>query len=228
MEPHDTTGHTLRKLAMAKICHAYSRIQILYMLFFWSRIFYLGGWRGCSGHLLLFQRSRVQTLCTRWMAHNHLWFKLQDTWYPLVAFWATLPHMVHPEAATWIKGKNKQDNNTLCHVSSFSRKVLRLRLSVLGEDPSPITHDLTLHSPKSNVMPSSYREDTGLCFFATSSGLERTTKHTDGSKDSLRLSELRSGMCVIASLACPLQGPWDLAFMIGPLEATLEPSSWVP
>ena len=58
--------------------------------------------------------------------------------------------------------------------------------------------------------------------------LERTAKNTDGSKDSLRLSELRSGMCVLASLACPLQGPWDLAFTTGPFEATLEPSSWVP
>lgn len=54
--------------------------------------------------------------------------------------------------------------------------------------------------------------------------LERTAKHTDRSKDSLRLNELWSGMCVIPSLACPLQGPWDLVFMIGPLEATLKPS----
>ena len=94
---------------------------------------------------------------------------------PSCSLLGTLTHMVHPEAATWIEGKNKQDN-TLCHVSSFSRKVLRLRLSVLGEDPSPITLDLTLHSSKSNIMPSSSREDAGLCFFATSLGSRENHK----------------------------------------------------
>lgn len=87
----------------------------------------------------------------------------------------THTHMVHPEAATWIKSKNKQVN-PLCHVSSFSGKFLRLRLSVLGRDPSPITRNLNLHSSKSNVIPSSSREDAGLDFFASSSGSRENRK----------------------------------------------------
>lgn len=87
----------------------------------------------------------------------------------------THTHMAQPGAATWIKSKNRQVN-PLCHVSSFSGKFLRLRLSVLGGDPSPVTHNLTLHSPKSNGIPSSSREDAGLDFFASSSGSRENRK----------------------------------------------------